>query len=244
MANINYIRNVVRNILDKDGKGWIGDNKFNNLITEVQDEVFNDIYTLYTMALQKRRARLEYQNFKYSGISQIKDDLRPLFRSGVTLASADNVYTKSFPSDYRYLDGISLNGKTCEIYDTGETTSYMLSGRAAPTTTYPAAILDNDSITIYPNTITSADNVTMSYYKNPRGVNASGVAVDQSPTWAYTAVGNSSVYNASNSIQLELPESTYNKVIVRMVSRYGINLREAEVVQYANQEEAKNQNQF
>lgn len=244
MADINYIRNVVRNILDKDGKGWIGDNKFNNLITQVQDEVFNDIYTLYTMALQKRRARLEYRDFKYSGISQIRDDLRPLFRSGVTLTTSDDINTYSFPSDYRYLDGVSLNGVSCEVYDKGESTSYMLAGRAAPTRAYPAALLDNDSITIYPNSVTSADNVTMSYYKNPRGVNASGVSVNQSPTWAFNVVGNASVYNASNSIQLELPESTYNKVIVRMLNLYGINLRETEIVQFANNEEAKNQNQF
>lgn len=246
MADINYIRNVVRNILDKDGRGWIGDNKFNNLITQVQDEVFNDIYTLYTMALQKRRARLEYRDLKYSGISQIKDDLRPLFRTGVALvaSSSANDYTFDFPSDYRYMDGVNLNSKSCELYDTGDTTSYMLAGRAAPTTTYPAAVLGNENITIYPTTITSADSVTISYYKNPRGVNNSGVAVNQSPTWAYTTAGGQSVYNATNSIQPELPESTYNKMIIRMVAMYGINLREAEVVQFANQEEAKNQNQF
>lgn len=243
MADINYIRNVVRNILDKDGKGWIGDNKFNNLITQVQDEVFNDIYTLYTMALQKRTARLEYRDFKYSGISQIRDDLRPCFRTGVALSnSADNVFT--FPSNYRYWDGVNVNSKKAQIIDNGEDTSYILSGRAAPTATYPAAVFGYNDITIYPDTINSGDTVTMSYYKNPEGVNNSGTPVSQSPTWAYNTVGNSSVYNATNSIQLELPESTYNKIIVRMVGLYGINLREMEVVQFANNEEQKNQNQF
>jgi len=82
----------------------------------------------------------------------------------------------------------------------------------------------------------------MSYYKNPRGIDANGNPVDQSPTWAYNTVSNQSVYNASNSIQLELPESTYNKIIVRLVSRYGVNIRDYEVVQYAENEEAKNQN--
>lgn len=246
MADINYIRNVVRNILDKDGKGWIGDNKFNNLLTQVQDEVFNDIYTMYTMALRKRGAQLEYKDFKYSGISQIRDDLRPCFRTSTALSLSssadDNIF--DIPSDYRYFDGVKLNGKACQIYDNGDETAYMLAGRAAPTATYPVAILGFNDITIYPTTITSADNATISYYKNPEGINNSGQAVSQSPTWAFTTVGNNSVYNATNSIQPELPESTYNKMIIRMVAMYGINLRETEVVQFANNEEVKNQNQF
>lgn len=246
MANIDYIRTVVRNLMDKDAQGWIGDAKFNSLVTEVQDEVFNDIYFMFTQALVKRRNFLEYKDFKYSGISQIRDDLRPLFRSGVNLSLISGETNKfDYPSDYRYLDGVNALGKTCEIYDTGENTSYLLQGRAAPTREWPIAIMASD-IQIEPrlrydgNPELYNGQVKISYYKNPRGIDANGNPVDQSPTWAYTIVGGKSIYNPSASIQLELPESTYNKVIVRMLQRYGISVREAEVVNYAKSEELQN----
>lgn len=242
MASIDYIRNVCKNILDKDGNGWIGDNKFNNLIANIQDEVFNDIYAMYSMARIKRMRRIEYKGFVYSGIRQIENDLRPLYRTGITLTnSSGNSF--EYPSDLRYLESLTYNGDTnVHLLLQNEDINSMLKSRVAPTTTYPAATAEASFIKLYPTTITS--NVTASYYKNPRGVNASGTPVNQSPTWAYTVVNNQSVYNPSASIQLELPESTYNKIIVRLVSRYGINIRDFEVVNYANNEEAKNQNQI
>jgi len=239
MASIDYIRSVARNILDKDGNGWIGDNKFNNIITNVQDEVFNDIYALYTQARGKRLRRLEYKGFVYSGVRQIEDDLRPLYRTGVSLTQISN-NTFSLPSDYRYIEGLTYDSKDVDILRQNDTLNYLLTSRSAPTTRYPAATVENGQVTMYPTSIVSG--VTMSYYKNPRGIDANGNPVDQSPTWAYNTVSNQSVYNASNSIQLELPESTYNKIIVRLVSRYGVNIRDYEVVQYAENEEAKNQN--
>ena len=239
MASIDYIRSVTRNILDKDGNGWIGDNKFNNLITHVQDEVFNDIYALYTQARVKRLRRLEYKGFVYSGIRQIEADLRPLYRTGVSLTQiATNTF--STPSDLRYIEGLDYDNKDVDVLKQNESINQVLTSRAAPTKTYPAATISNGVVTMYPTDI--ATDVTMSYYKNPRGIDVNGNSVDQSPTWAYNTVSNKSIYNATNSIQLELPESTYNKIIVRLVSLYGINLREYEVVQYANNEESKNQN--
>jgi len=239
MASIDYIRSVTRNILDKDGNGWIGDNKFNNIITYVQDEVFNDIYALYTQARGKRLRRLEYKGFVYSGVRQIEDDLRPLYRTGISLTQVSG-NTFSTPSDLRYLEGIDYDSKDVEILKQNDSINNLLTSRAAPTTTYPAATVSNGVITMYPTSIVT--DVTVSYYKNPRGIDANGNPVDQSPTWAYDTVSNKSIYNASNSIQLELPESTYNKIIVRLVSLYGVNIREYEVVQYANNEEMKNQN--
>jgi len=240
MASIDYIRSVTRNILDKDGHGWIGDNKFNNIISNVQDEVFNDIYTMYTQALSNRRRLLEYGGFRYSGIGQIQDDLRPMYRSGVVLTqTANNNF--AYPDDYRYIIGLSYANKDVDILNDNDNVNSILNSSGAPTDRYPAARLNYNVVTMYPTTIQAS--VSLDYYKNPRGVNASGTPVNQSPTWAYNVVSGKSIYNASNSIQLELPESAYNKVIVRLLSRYGINLREDQLVQYADREELKNQSQ-
>ena len=241
MASIDYIRSVTRNILDKDGHGWIGDNKFNNILTLAQDEVFNDIYSMYTMALAMKTRNLEFGGFKYSGIDQIVDDLKPLKRNGVSLTQiTDNKF--SYPSDYRYFVSLGYKDKAVDILKDTDNRNAILNSVVSPTERYPAARLNYNEVVLYPTTITA--DVEMDYYKNPRGVDANGNPVNQSPTWAYTVVNGKSIYNPSASIQPELPESTYNKIIVRILSMYGINIREMEVVQYANNEEVKNrQNQ-
>lgn len=239
-GSINYVYNICRNILEKDARGFFTPEQFNRYAQYSQEEVFNDVYSLYTMAQRKRMARLEYKDLKYSSITQIQDDLRPCYRTtSLTQASAN---TFSFPSDYKYLDGITYSSIEADTFHTGDTSSYVLnSNRVAPTTAYPAALIGYDVITMYPTSITSG--VSMGYYKIPRGINASGTPVDQSPTWAYTTVAGQSVYNASSSIQFELPESTYNKIIVRILQQAGMSIRESEVVAFAQNEELEDLNQ-
>lgn len=238
--NINYVYGICNSILQKDDRGLITPIQFNQFAQFAQEEVFNDIYSLYTLAQRKRTARLEYKDLKYSGIREIQDDLRPCYRT-VPLTQ-DTANTFSFPSDYKYLDGITYSSIETDIFHTGDTSSYVLnSNRAAPTTAYPAALIGYDVITMYPTSITSG--VTMSYYKIPQGINASGTPVAQSPTWAYTTVAGQSVYNATNSIQFELPESTYNKIIVRILQQAGMSLREQDVVAFAQSEEMEDLNQ-
>ena len=53
-----------------------------------------------------------------------------------------------------------------------------------------------------------------------------------SPTWSFTTVNNIEIYNASNSTQLTLPESTHKEIAHRILSYLGVALREATIVEY------------
>ena len=236
--SINYVYQIVRDILQKDARGFITPVEFNRLATYAQEEVFQDIYALYTRALQKRTNRLEYKDLIYNSITQIEDDLMPCKRNGVSLAqvSANNF---SYPSDYKYFISCSYNGITCE--ELRESTDYVLNSRTAPTTAYPAVERNYNVITAYPTSITSG--LTLTYYKIPRSLDASGNPSSNNPTWAYDIVGGQSVYNSTNSYQFELPESTYNKIIVRILQLSGMSIREAEVVAFAGAEEVEDINQ-
>ena len=117
----------------------------------------------------------------------------------------------------------------------------MLNSRTAPTTAYPAVERNYNVITAYPTSITSG--LTLTYYKIPRSLDASGNPSSNNPTWAYDIVGGQSVYNSTNSYQFELPESTYNKIIVRILQLSGMSIREAEVVAFAGAEEVEDINQ-
>ena len=79
----------------------------------------------------------------------------------------------------------------------------------------------------------------MTYYKIPKSLDASGNPSSNNPTWAYSTVNGEAIYNSSNSYQFELPESVYNKIIVRILQLAGLSIRESDIVNFANTEEAE-----
>ena len=90
-----------------------------------------------------------------------------------------------------------------------------------PTVLYPVYESYGTELKIYPNTIT---DVNVRYIRKPLD-----------PKWTYSIVSNKEMYDPSNgSFQdFELDSSEFTNIVLRMLSYFGINLREAEVVQVA-----------
>lgn len=90
-----------------------------------------------------------------------------------------------------------------------------------PTTMNPVGIIRNDGIHIKPATIASCD---LHYLRWP---------VD--PVFNYTIGDGFITYDASSSVEVEWPVSEHLTLVKMILSLVGINLREAELVQYAEQ---------
>jgi hypothetical protein len=93
-------------------------------------------------------------------------------------------------------------------------------------------VLQPENILALPSTV---QNVTLSYYKIPQGTTNAGVKSTQPPTWAYTVVNSVEIYNATNSINFELPINLETRLVMGILECFGINMREAQITQYAMQ---------
>ncbi len=109
---------------------------------------------------------------------------------------------------------------------------------AAPTTMFPAYVLDSatgtalgNTVTVYPTTITGAADIHAQYVRYP-----------QAPKWTYnTLAGGEPVFNASAADyqDFELPESDMNGLVNKILQYAGVSVREADVTKFGQSLEAE-----
>lgn len=101
----------------------------------------------------------------------------------------------------------------------------------APTKTFPAYSLNPDSVTVLPKTINNAGQIFSQYIRYPKD-----------PKWTYnTLTGGQPVFDQSQSDfqDFELPIDDEVRLVTKILQYSGMQIRETEVVQFANLEEQK-----
>ena len=105
----------------------------------------------------------------------------------------------------------------------------------APTKTFPAYSLNSDSVTVLPKTINNEGQVFSQYIRYPKD-----------PKWTYnTLTGGQPVFDQSQSDyqDFELPIDDEIMLVIKILQYSGMQIRETEVVQFANIEEQKDNQQ-
>jgi len=138
----------------------------------------------------------------------------------------------SYPTDYAHRDQITYNRtvtidgtatvvpRQVEILRESEATARRGNYTKAPSLKNPIGVMRNNGIQIYPTTITSVD---FAYWRWPA-----------EPTFNYNQFAGYITYDSATSTEFEWPQDEHTS-LVRMILEYmGVNLREADIVQYAN----------
>tara|TARA_Y100001937_G_scaffold16743_1_gene23078 strand:+ start:1968 stop:2915 length:948 start_codon:yes stop_codon:yes gene_type:complete len=109
---------------------------------------------------------------------------------------------------------------------------------AAPTTMFPAYVLDSatgtalgNTVTVYPTTITGAADIHAQYVRYPLA-----------PKWTFTTLsGGEPVFNASASDyqDFELPTSDMNGLVNKILQYAGVSVRENDVTKFGQSLEAE-----
>ncbi len=154
--------------------------------------------------------------------------------SNTTLNLEDNI----FPQVIANNDGYSIFKP--ENYEVEKVTNSKISMLAnslltAPTKTFPAYSLNNDSITVLPNTINNPGQVFSQYIRYPKD-----------PKWTYSTLSSGEpVFDQSQSDyqDFELPVEDEVNLVTKILQYSGMQIREAQVVQFANLEEQKDNQQ-
>lgn len=221
---INSVRATVLNIINKDNNGFITPEEFNSFAKQAQLELFQQ----YFYDFQKAKIS-DIKGMKTSGYSDITkqiDQTIDFFSSNVDLVY--NVGTSQFdlPVNFFLLNVLYYIGKEVAHVDQGKLYYLLNSNLTAPTTTYPAYVMQGSQVAVYPNTI--VDDINVYYVRYP-----------QDPKWTYTVVDGSPLFNQSaNDYQdFELAISDFPKLVVKICQYAGVSIREAEVVQAARAEE-------
>lgn len=241
-ASINSVYSLVKNVANSQNRGYATPAEFNSFAVNSQQELFQEMLASYDDILRKQRGFISHSEGAYDGIEHLEDDLRNLLRVDVPLTGTDNVMT--LPEDHAYLLSLSANDRKVDNVPPEKSRLFRSSFLAAPTEDRAVAVVERNQITFYPDTLDSSDNLTITYYKYPQGTDAvTGLPSTSNPSWGFTTVSDVAIYNPSASIDFELPKSLEYRLAQKVLSYLGINMREAEIVQFAQlkeQEETMN----
>lgn len=143
--------------------------------------------------------------------------------------------TDIFDSGQTYKIFDSSMPKVAEKVSHTKITELSISLLTTPNTLFPVYTLQGNTITIHPSSINTLGMVESQYFRYPLD-----------PKWTYiTLSGGEPIFDQSQSDyqDFELPIEEEPNLIVKILKYCGVEIRESDVLQFANQEEIKEQQQ-
>lgn len=221
--NIDEVYKFVQYISNKNQSGFLTPKDFNlsinRALTEWVMKRYNNVVSKNNQGWEKNQ--------------KISDDLRFLIvRDQIIQVDYEGVF--DIPNDYLHLDNLSYNyvyeqdGRTLsemkpiDIVRSSELSNFLSSKiykRKIDSKEYAIACMYSDFIQVYPKNV---QRVSMTYLRKP--IEAK---------WAFTVQNRKPVYDSVNSVDIEAPDEAMNEIVMMCCSYLGMNLREAELVQYS-----------
>lgn len=242
MASVESVYFALKDLANKDQRGFITPTTFNRFAQVAQLNIFN---RLFVDARKDKVARLRnIEGARPLGSKkQIKEDLS-FFSKDQLLTQSNGVFDKpddlarviSLRTDGNFLYGGSTSTNIDIVYDEEKLHYILNSSLSVPTTSRPIAVLGED-IEVFPTTI---KKVRVRYYKYPEGINpTTGARTAATPRFGYTVSNGVESYSAANSVDFELPDHYEAELVAEIAKLVGVNLRDADVFNYASSEQQR-----
>lgn len=221
---LDTIYKILLTIINKENNGYVSPTEYNLLAINVQNEIYREYFEDNNR--DKNRENKGLTNKGYANLDFNSRQRLQQFAEVDTLSISTDKF--NLPSDLYYIeeDGItsgdSETNPACVIEEVERRQiGYLNKSIARPTSLYPVYEKYNGYIVVSPVTI---EEIKLRYLRTPK-----------EPKWTYMMVNNQPLYNPADSDfqDFELHESEFTNIVLKMLSYFGINLREAEVVQIA-----------
>jgi hypothetical protein len=248
MASVERVYKAVKDIANKDQRGFITPSIFNQFAGVAQMNLFNRLFDDISMANRMRRMSIDGpRQFAFS--KKIEEDLST-FAKKVELTLSSGTVAK--PSDFARVISISTIGKkilgvqkqslVSLVYNEDHIDRILNSDLSAPSDDAPVALIAND-IEVFPNVNTSIAKINLRYYKVPQGILPdTGAKTALSPKFGYTSsVAGVETYSSANSVDFELPEQYFTELVAEICTLAGVNLRDSDVYNYGATETTKDE---
>tara|TARA_B100001093_G_scaffold512835_1_gene583454 strand:+ start:183 stop:899 length:717 start_codon:yes stop_codon:yes gene_type:complete len=236
---INSVRDTVLSILNKNNYGYISPSDFNLFAKQAQLEIFGGYATDLNKVINAENARMS--GTEYADLNKgVREDIDIFSRTATLTQDAANAYftpsVATTSDDYYLLNKVLAGGVEAEPVHHSKITLLNASPLTAPSVQYPAYTLDTGTggaqvATIYPATITGANDVVCQYIRYPKD-----------PKWTFSVLTNGEpVFNQSlpDYQDFEVPIDDEPRLIYRILQLAGMSIREGDVYQFANAEEAQ-----
>ena len=227
-ADIGVVYNTLKDLANKDQQGFISATEFNRFANIAQLNIFNGLFDELKDAKRLSRAGFNPMRDK-SRIKRIEEDLS-YFSKKSTIPKSSGVFSK--PADLARIISASTAGsilldqstkKPIELcYDEEKIERILISNLSSPTEEFPIALV-SDNVYVFP---TSINKIELRYYKYPESVTTNGVRSSSTPVYSLTG----------DNYNFELPEHYTSDLVYEIGKMIGLNLRDADIVNYTGQE--------
>lgn len=248
MVSVLQVYNTLKDLANKDQKGFITPAVFNNFTNVAQINIYNELFQELVKARQIQRQNFDPGRDK-SVRKQVKEDLSYFVVSDLEISGEDTIFFKpdnlskiisistsdSERAGVDYEDGEYTRKQVELVYDVEEIDRILTSNLSTPTESFPVALITQD-IEIFPTSIT---NIRLTYYRLPGSIRESdGSFVDSSPAYTEVSIGGVIVFSPLNSLNFMLPSHYLTELVMEMAKLIGVRLRDPNIVGFASQEEA------
>lgn len=253
MVSVIQVYEAVRDLCNKDQKGFITPAVFNRFASLAQQNIFNEMFNELKIATKLRRAGSDAGRDK-SAYKAVEEDLN-YFISQVTLNVADEegietitdidgnpidvfiheTAIHNLPSNVARVINMTVvdSGAAVEIiYDSEKLERVLKSNLSAPTEDFPVALVNNRSVEIFPVSISS--DVQMRYYRNPSSIDSDGlVDTANQPKYSSTSISQGFVIaDPGSCLDFELPRHYFPEIVGEIARMIGVRLRDNVISQY------------
>ena len=246
MASIDKVYRTVKNLANKEQKGFITPAVFNRFAVIAQQNIYNELFTELVDAKKVSRQNLDPGRDK-SVRKRTLEDLSVFVTRQHNYTEKLSVDSNIFLKPINFSRMISMSVGAVNrfnidkvnfeiVYDVEKMDKILGSNLSTPTDAFPVALVA-DEIEVFPENI---DSIDITYYRTPGGMQ-NGNLVDADPQWIAEDLGSGqNLEIASPScIDFMLPEHYSSELVYEIAKMIGVSLNDPGMVQVAGQEEAR-----
>jgi len=220
MVKVGVVYSIVRDLCNKDQKGFVTPSVFNTLAEAAQMNVYNEMFNELKLATRLRRSGSDAGRDK-SAYKMVEEDLSYFIETsllteidGVLAGKPDNL--SRIISMHTEDAGVSVE----IIYDAEKLRRVLNSNLSAPTEEFPVALVGSSTIDVFPEEI--GDDVVITYYRYP-----------VPPLYSVTQISDGfAIEDITNSIDFELPDHYLTELVGEIARMIGVRLRDDVLMQY------------
>ena len=238
MASVLNVYNALKNLSNKEQKGFITPNVFNSFAPIAQMNVYNELFRDFTGAKQQNRSSLDPGRDK-SPRKVTSEHVSIYVRDERLRVTNGNIYSK--PEDLAKIISMRVDGEDrgsgsdrvmCEmVYDVEKMNAILGSNLSTPTDQFPVALVSQD-IEVFPDTVSG---VYLTYYAVPTSYDYGTKSISPlDPQIQFLQ----DIPEPLASKDFMIPDEYEPELIAEMAKLLGVRLRDMSLRQYGVQEEA------